>query len=103
MLFYVSLGVNVALLIAVVAMLVLLNRAGRIINGYESFFQETLTDLEKDMRFLHGLMTNSVILAADENVQRVYKAMKHFYRMLLDYHNAGNGHKPREDQQKLLR
>lgn len=99
---YISLGLNVLFFCLLLGAVFLLNRAGRQINTYEQFYQQTLDDLEKHLKYVQGLMRNSAILSDDDDVKKIFSSIKSFYQLMLGYFNAGDG-TDREEKQKLLR
>lgn len=108
MLLYISIALNVVFFAIVIGAVVLLQRAGKAINSYESFYQQTLSDLEKHLSYMQQLMKSNVMLAEDEDVKKVFKSIKSYYQLMLGYVNAGNGGPattPRraEKEEKLLR
>jgi len=98
---YVSVAFNVLFLVLLGGAVYLLNRAGRAINNYELFYQQTLADLEKHLNYVQQLMSTNVILSDDDDVQKIFKSIKAFYKLMLGYFNAGNG--STRDDQNLLR
>ena len=67
----------------------LLQRAGKIINEYEDFYEDTIDSFETHLRYLHELTQNNVVLSADDDVQKVVKAIQAYYDMLIAFVNEG--------------
>ncbi len=85
---YISIAFNILLLCCCGGFIFLLNRAGNTLTEYEDFHLRTVENVEKHISFLNRMINSNIAYEGDESVQRVFKSMKSFYELLLDYYNA---------------
>ncbi len=83
-----SLFGNVLFLSLAIYFVCMLNRAGHQINQYEAFYQQTIEALEKHLTYMQNLLNANVALSGDDGVVQVFKTIKTFYEMLIQYANA---------------
>ena len=55
---------------------------------YENFYNETLEALQHHLIYMQRLMNSNVAIGADDDVVRVFKAIKDFYEMFHGYIDA---------------
>jgi hypothetical protein len=93
---YILILTNALLLCACGGFVFLLNRAGNTLTEYEDFHLRTIENVEKHISFLNRMINSNIAYEGDESVQRVFKSMKSFYDLLLDYYNAAKRIAPQQ-------
>lgn len=93
MLLYVSLIFNAIFLGLIVLGTFVIHRAGKTILEYESFYDQTLKELQHHLIYLQRLMSSNMTISADDDVVRVFKAIKDFYEMFHGYVEARKAQK----------
>lgn len=85
--------VNVFLLVLFCGALFYLNRAGKALNDYEEFYEQSVSEIERQMVYVQNIMRTNEILVHDEDARRMYKATQAIYESLIAYRIAGKASK----------